>query len=522
MPNSTNEIHEATIKGNNIEMQPTSTGQRRHMESMLAQNAQIDEPLQKNFGLVSLAGIGLVAGNVWPALAGSLAASIFNGGPPGAIYEFIIVSICYFAVGTVIAELSSSLPSSAGVHLWASVLAGRKHGRLVGYFAGYWNCLAWIFAAASVSSIASNLCVEIYAYLHPAHQIERWHTLVGYLLLNWLACGLVTTANKIVPRLNVVGLAVLLIGGFTTIIVCAAMMDADAGAAKNHFVWVDWEADIGYPDGFVFVAGMLNGAFAMGTPDATVHLAEEIPFPEINVPKAIAAQYILGFISAFAYLIAILYSIRDYNAVSTASFPIAEIYSQATRRSDVGTTALLILMLVSTVLCTISLHVTFGRTLWTLARVNATPFAKSLGKISASRHMPVAATVTGTVLVSLFGIIYLFSTSAFNSFVASFILMSSSSYIAAAVPYLLQRLKGTFVPGPFFIRGALGHVVHIFACAYMVVWFIIYCFPYSLPTDAESMNYTSLIWGGTTALAGLWWLFDARRTCEWPMRIESG
>ncbi|CAH0055905.1 unnamed protein product [Clonostachys solani] len=503
-------------------MRLTSTGQCGHMTPIPAQDAQTDQPIQKNFSLVSLAGIGLVVGNVWPALAGSLAASIFNGGPPGAIYEFLAVSLCYFSVGAVIAELSSSLPSSAGVHLWASVLAGRKYGRLVGYFAGYWNCLAWIFAAASVSSIASNLCVEIYAYLHPTYQIERWHTLVGYLLLNWLACGFVTMANKAVPRLNIVGLVVLLVGGSTTMIVCAAMMDTDSGATKNSSVWTDWEADIGYPDGFVFVAGMLNGAFAMGTPDATVHLAEEIPFPEVNVPKAIAAQYILGFISAFAYLIAVLYSIRDYSAILTSSFPIAEIYSQATRRSDIGTTALLILMLMSTVLCTISLHVTFGRTLWTLARVNATPFAKTLGKVSASRHMPVAATVAGTAVVSLIGVIYLVSTSAFNSFVASFILLSSSSYIAAAVPFLLQRLNGKFVPGPFFIRGALGHAVHIFACAYMMVWFAIYCFPYSLPTDANSMNYTSLIWGGTTALAGLWWLFNARKTCEWPMRIESG
>ncbi|CAG9984574.1 unnamed protein product [Clonostachys byssicola] len=521
MPQSVIRTCNDTVKGNNTEMRMTSTGHCEGVQSIPAQDAQSDQPLQKNFSLVSLAGIGLVVGNVWPALAGSLAASIFNGGPPGAIYEFLTVSLCYFSVGAVIAELSSSLPSSAGVHLWASVLAGPKYGRLVGYFAGYWNCLAWIIAAASVSSIASNLCVEIYAYLHPTYQIERWHTLVGYLLLNWLACALVTMANKVVPRLNIVGLVVLLIGGLTTIVVCAAMMDTDSGPTKNSSVWTDWEADIGYPDGFVFVAGMLNGAFAMGTPDATVHLAEEIPFPELNVPKAIAAQYILGFLSAFAYLIAVLYSIRDYSAILTASFPIAEIYSQATRRSDIGTTALLIIMLMSTILCTISLHVTFGRTLWTLARVNATPFAKTLGKVSASRHMPVAATVTGTVVVSLIGVIYLFSTSAFNSFVASFILLSSSSYIAAAVPYLLQRWNGKFVPGPFFIRGALGYAVHIFACAYMVVWFVIYCFPYSLPTDAESMNYTSLIWGGTTALTGLWWLLDARRTCEWPMRIES-
>lgn len=113
--------------------------------------------LQKNFNFISLAGTGLVVGIMWPALAGSLLASITNGGAPGVIYEFIAVSVCYFNIAAVIAELASAMPSAAGVLLWASVTAGRRCGRLVGYFAGYWNCLAWIFAEASMSCIAGML-----------------------------------------------------------------------------------------------------------------------------------------------------------------------------------------------------------------------------------------------------------------------------------------------------------------------------------------------------------------------------
>jgi len=32
------------------------------------------------------------------------------------------------------------------------------------------------------------------------------------------------------------------------------------------------------------------GAFSVGTPDCVSHIAEEIPRPDVNVPKAIAAQ----------------------------------------------------------------------------------------------------------------------------------------------------------------------------------------------------------------------------------------
>jgi len=45
--------------------------------------------------------------------------------------------------------------------------------------------------------------------------------------------------------------------------------------ATNDFVWRDWQNGTGYSsNGFAFVLGMLNGAFAVGTPDITSHLAE--------------------------------------------------------------------------------------------------------------------------------------------------------------------------------------------------------------------------------------------------------
>ena len=363
------------------------------------------------------------------------------------------------------------------------------------------------------------------------------HVFVCYLLVTWLACTIVCLANSIVPRLNIAGLVFILLGAIITIVVCVVMVNTGSEPASSETVWKNWSADIGYPDGFVFIAGMLNGAFAMGTPvfilisnfrhvlipvqDATTHLAEEIPRPEINVPKAIAAQYFLGFISAFAYLVAILYSISDYDALYASSFPIAEVYSQATRGSKAATIILLLLLLIPTFLCAVGAYTTCGRTMWTLARVNATPFSRQLSHISERRHMPLAATLTSAVLVTILGTIYMGSTTAFNSFIASFILLTSASYIAALLPYLFRRSSPGFERGPFYMHGIVGWLVHGWACAYLMVWFVVYCFPYALPTDAQSMNYSVLIWGGLTVLAGIWWLIDGRRRCMWPARMGN-
>jgi len=89
-------------------------------------------------------------------LGSSIIVALFNGGAPGVLYEFITVSIFYFIVAASIAELASAIPSSSGVYHWASVTPGPNYGRVVGFFAGYWNCLAWILGAGSMSAIAGE------------------------------------------------------------------------------------------------------------------------------------------------------------------------------------------------------------------------------------------------------------------------------------------------------------------------------------------------------------------------------
>ncbi|KAI9869736.1 MAG: hypothetical protein M1823_008969, partial [Watsoniomyces obsoletus] len=76
------------------------------------------QELSRNFSLLSLAGVGLSVGNVWPAIGGSILVALYNGGPPGVLYEFIVVSVFYWIVAACIAELASAIPSSAGVYQW--------------------------------------------------------------------------------------------------------------------------------------------------------------------------------------------------------------------------------------------------------------------------------------------------------------------------------------------------------------------------------------------------------------------
>lgn len=79
-----------------------------------------------------------------------------------------------------------------------------------------------------------------------------------------------------------------------TIIVVAAMPKVHA---SNASVWTDFVNSTGWSNGVAFLTGVLNGAFTIGTSDSISHLAEELPNPAIDLPKAICAQMALGTLS---------------------------------------------------------------------------------------------------------------------------------------------------------------------------------------------------------------------------------
>lgn len=67
------------------------------------------------------------------------------------------------------------------------------------------------------------------------------------------------------PYTNYLGMLFILVGFVITVIVLAILPSTGGrpGHATSAFVWSEWSASVGYPDGFVFVAGMLNGAVSL-------------------------------------------------------------------------------------------------------------------------------------------------------------------------------------------------------------------------------------------------------------------
>ena len=270
----------------------------------------------------------------------------------------------------------------------------------------------------------------MYNVYHPDYVNQPWQTYVAYLLILWLCAALVIFANRAIPYTQNAGMFFVIIGGIVTIIVISAMPKQHA---TNADVWGSFDVNnlTGWGGGVAFLCGVLNGAFTIGTPDAITHMAEELPHPKKDLPKAIGLQLGLGFLcklnprnslvaldcsstqgwkvdswltvvfqDAFCFAIALCYAITDLSALQGGfnTYPLANIYLQATSDSDGNpnngaTFGLLFIIWVSSLMCCIGTVLTNSRIYWALARDNAVPFSGLFGQVTESLSCPIPATL---------------------------------------------------------------------------------------------------------------------------------
>ncbi|KAJ3809024.1 choline transport protein [Lentinula lateritia] len=481
-------------------------------------SGHIDQ-LQRQYSLLSICSTSVTIDCAWVAFGGSIVVGLSNGGPPGIIWELLVACIYYCFIAASIAELASSIPSAGGVYHWASVTAGR-YGRVVGFFTGFINFYGWIFALSSIVFIPSNVFVEMYALFHQGtYTRQNWHVYLAFVLINVSCLLVVIFRNRWLPLIQRLGSVAVIGGGVATVVILAALPRHHASAAS---VFTTWDNQTGWPSGVAFLTGMLNGAYTIGTPDAITHIAEELPNPKRDLPKAIAAQMIIGTLTSFAFAVVIMFAITDLDAVlnTGTSFPLAEIYRQATGNTA-ATFILLFIIILAQVGCLLGTYTVAGRCWWALARDDATPFSGFFSAVSVDLSCPIRSTVFCFILCLGFGAIQLGSSTAFSDLVGSFVILTTTSYLLAIFPHLLSRLSAAgpnIGEGPFWMGPICGPVINTLAVSLILLTNTVYCFPYFLPVDkASEMNYNSAILAGLGILTVLWWFVHGREKYSGPI-----
>ncbi|GMG31770.1 unnamed protein product [Aspergillus oryzae var. brunneus] len=244
-------------------------------------------PMKQNFSILSIIAVGYNISNSWVAIAASFAIAIQSGGAVTLLYGIILVAAIMLCTGLTLAELASVYPTAGGQYHFTSILATSRWSRSLSYSSGLAAVFSWITLSASIALSSANVLMAIIIRWRPEYQPETWH----YFLV-------------------LTGIVVLSISTFLAItITCPARSSIQLDSSH---VWTQFaNGSGGWPDGISFLTGLSTPQFMLSGLDATLHLAEECLQPERIVPKAVIVTVIVGFLTAFPFSVAIIYSYKD-------------------------------------------------------------------------------------------------------------------------------------------------------------------------------------------------------------------
>jgi choline transport protein len=290
-------------------------------------------PLRRKFSILNIIAVGYNITNSWIAIAASFAIAVQSGGAVTLLYGIILVAVVMLCTGLTLAELASVYPTAGGQYHFTSILATSRWSRSLSYAVGLAAVFSWITLGASIALSSTNVLMAIIIRWRPEYQPETWHYFLVYQAMNaamvlynvfltnktiWVYNLGCTFPSYLLPptrklqsnKSNIRSIVILSLATFFVItITCPARSTTQI--ASSH-IWTQFaNGSGGWPDGISFLTGLSTPQFMLSGLDATLHLAEECLQPERIVPKAVVITVIVGFLTAFPFSVAILYSYKD-------------------------------------------------------------------------------------------------------------------------------------------------------------------------------------------------------------------
>ncbi|KAG6902923.1 hypothetical protein C0995_009314 [Termitomyces sp. Mi166 len=140
------------------------------------------------------------------------------------------------------------------------------------------------------------------------------------------------------------------------------------------------------------------------------------------------------------------------------------------------------------------------------------PFSTWLYRMNTFTGTPVNAVLFDGIIALFMGCLAFAGDQAIN---AVFALSIVGNYVAYSIPIAARFLgQNDFKPGPFSL-GRFSLPVTTIAVVFMAFMSIIFLFPMTPSTDAQGMNYTVVVLGGTMVLSILWYYFPKYGGVYW-------
>lgn len=455
---------------------------------------------------VSFSIISILAGAIT-----SYGIAMTAGGPMAITLGWVFIGVMVTFVALAMAEVCSAYPTAGALYWWAAALAKRNKAAWA-WFVGWFNFLGEVAVTAAID-FGAAITTSAFLSLTFDMEVTALRTFLIFLviitvhgLLNTFGVNLVRLLSDVSAWWHLAGVAV--------IVGVLAIVPDQHKPLSEVFFEVRNETGFTFAGASIYAVliGLLMAQYTYTGYDASAHVAEETHDAARAAPRGIVMSVVVSLIAGTFLLVAITWSIQDYEAQRTTDLglPPAQIFIDAAGH-NLGTFLLFICM-VAQWFCGMASVTANSRMAYAFARDGALPGSRLWKQVNPRTGTPTNSIWLCVTLSTLLVLPSLWNTTAYLAATSVAVI---GLYIAYVGPVLLRRLNPDFEPGPWNL-GRWSPLVGWIAIVWVIIICVLFVLPTAYPITASTFNYTIVAVAVVLGLATVWWFAGARKWFTGP------
>ncbi|EMD40265.1 hypothetical protein CERSUDRAFT_110871 [Gelatoporia subvermispora B] len=469
---------------------------------------------RREFSLFETVAFSFSIMGVIASVSSTFSFPLVSGGHVGMVFGWLIPCLFVMTIAASMAELASSMPTSAGLYYFSAKLAPPKYSALASWITGWANITGQVTLVTSIDFTCAQMITTAIAVGSDGRINLGSGPTFGILCAILFTHGIVcSAATHVLARLNLFYVIVNVgtsIAAIIALYVCSGDNKVSTSDAFTMF-----ENNTGWADsGWAFLLAFTAPMWTLTGYDSAAHISEETAGAARAAPIAIligvSATASLGWLILIAASFATA-SVPDLLA-STLPLPMGQLFLDVMGKR--GMLAIWSFIIVVQYVTGAAQGVDASRVVFAFARDRALPGSRWWKRMNKHTQTPVNAVWLVMVLAGICGLLG-FSEAALSSLAGAAVIGLYTSYVT---PIFLRITSGrdTLVPGPFTL-GRWYMPIGIIACAWVSFIVVLLLFPSSSSTTADTMNYAVVIVMAVFVFASASWILSARKWFTGPI-----
>lgn len=381
------------------------------------------------------------------------------------------------------------------------------------YLMGWMCVLGWQSLCATSAYLAGTMIQSLIALNYPNYVPHNWHgslltiAVAGYGVFfnTWLAKKL-PLVEGLVLIIHVLGF----FGILVTLWVLSPRSDAKAvfTSFNNGGGWDTMAAS--------FVAGISASIGPLLGADAAVHMAEELQDAARVVPRAMMWTTVWNGLLGWVMVITFCFCLGTLEVLDSPFGAYVQMFYNSTKSTG-ATSAMVAVLIVMIIFCNLTMIATASRQLFAFARDDAIPFNTWFARVTPGIDVPFNSIITTFITTSLLSLIGIGSPVALNSILSLTTVAILTSYICSIGCIIWRRWTNQPLLPSKFELGKWGLAVNIASEVFLVFFLVGTFFPPTPMPDAETMNWSIVIYAATILFSVVYYFFYGRHTYAGPV-----